>query len=207
MKYLAQLSSLVFVFVILAGFAVAPHATHAATNTQMCYELYQPVCGAQQVECFAAPCYPVYKTYSNSCFMQAENATIVHEGVCSSAETGPVGKPGTTTPPVTTKPYTPPAGCIAWFDGCNSCSMTSSGHSICTMMACQINNSSTGYCKAYAATTTPVVTPPHHTPIPTPVVTSSTTVSASSTATSTEPVHTSFFSRLWHTILGWFGFH
>jgi hypothetical protein len=33
-----------------------------------CIEIYQPVCGSVDVECFAAPCNPVNETFSNSCF-------------------------------------------------------------------------------------------------------------------------------------------
>lgn len=85
---------------------LAPAAAFAADGGTACYDLYQPVCTAQQVECFAAPCYPVYKTYSNSCFAGLENATILHEGECTAAETGPI-KPATTTPPVHVGSTTP----------------------------------------------------------------------------------------------------
>lgn len=201
---------LLFAFATITGLVTLPQATHAASS-QICYDLYQPVCAAQQIECFAAPCYPIYKTYSNSCFMQADGATLIHQGECTATETGSVGHPATTTPPEPTRPYVPPTGCIAWFDGCNSCAIAGPNKgTICTMMACQANQPRAGYCRTYAATSTPPVITPTHRPS-TPVVTVSTSspvASASTTATSTGS-HSifSFFSRLWHTIIGWFGFH
>ncbi|MBI4133185.1 peptidoglycan-binding protein, partial [Candidatus Uhrbacteria bacterium] len=52
---------------------------------------YNPVCG-QKTTCPAcyysqpaclAPCYVEQKTYSNLCFMNADNATFVHQGACT----------------------------------------------------------------------------------------------------------------------------
>jgi hypothetical protein len=202
MKYLLAVAILSGSFLI--------GATAHADNGQMCYELYQPVCAAQQVECFAAPCYPQYHTYSNSCFAANANAPIIHDGECTASETGSYTASTTpvSTPPA--KPYTPPAGCTAWFDGCNSCSMQPSGHAICTEMACSINNSAKGYCRAYAATSTPVKTPPVSPIHPTqPVISTTTSTSspamATATASSTVVATHGFFYTLWHTILSWFG--
>lgn len=172
-----KLAPFLFAFVTIIGIAVAPTLTHAV-DSQMCYDLYQPVCAAKPVECFAAPCYPVYTTYSNSCFMQSDNATLIHEGVCTSTETGSftAGAPVVSTGSATSSPITPPSQPV----------------------------------------TPPVITtPPHFGPgpviikphPPTTTVTASTSVTASTTATSTPASTPSFFSRLWHTIIGWFGFH
>ena len=111
----------------------------------VCPALYAPVCGAQEVQCVRAPCYPQYKTYSNSCMLSADKGTFIHEGECTASETGPYkggdsGNSGT---------YVPPAGCMAWFDGCNSCSRsTKDGPAMCTMMACQ-GTPQAGYCRTY----------------------------------------------------------
>ncbi|HEX2792610.1 MAG TPA: hypothetical protein VHO23_02750 [Candidatus Paceibacterota bacterium] len=55
-----------------------------------CTMQYAPVCGAQQVQCVAAPCYPVYHTYGNACVLGAEGGTFIHDGECTADETGPV---------------------------------------------------------------------------------------------------------------------
>ncbi len=91
MKYLLAF------FILFTSLILGTHA-HAAEQT-MCYDLYKPVCAAQIVECFAAPCYPQYHTYSNECFAQSAHATILHEGECTATETGPV-RPAATAPPV-----------------------------------------------------------------------------------------------------------
>lgn len=36
-------------------------------NTDMCIELYQPVCATVGIQCIKAPCDPIRETYSNSC--------------------------------------------------------------------------------------------------------------------------------------------
>lgn len=168
---------------------LAPAAAFAADGGTACYDLYQPVCAAQQVECFAAPCYPVYKTYSNSCFAGLENATILHEGECTAAETGPI-KPAPT--------YTPPPGCVAWFDGCNSCGKAGTG-AVCTQMACT-GTPKAGYCTAYATTTTTV----HTSTTTTGTSTSTTATSSAATTTPAAPQAHSFLYRFWHAIISWF---
>ena len=111
---------------LAAVFFIIPAVAGAAGPT-MCTAQYQPVCGAKQVQCITAPCYPMYHTYGNSCTMNAENGTFIHEGECTASETGPVKS---------TQPYIPPSNCTAWFDGCNSCSRAESGQSMCTERAC-----------------------------------------------------------------------
>ena len=48
---------------------------------------YAPVCAKVQVQCFRAPCYAIYTTYSNQCMMSAETqATFVHSDTCTTYE-------------------------------------------------------------------------------------------------------------------------
>ena len=61
-----------------------------AQEPRMCTMQYAPVCGAKPVQCVAAPCYPQYHTYGNSCVLGAEGGTFIHEGECTAEETGPV---------------------------------------------------------------------------------------------------------------------
>lgn len=119
----------------------------AAEPGRACTMEYAPVCAAKQVQCFAAPCYPVYETYSNACM--AGDAPIIHQGACTDKETGPV-KP--------VEPYVPPKGCTAWFDGCNSCSVGMNGQAMCTLMACQEYQTKPGRCTSYEKPKPPVST-------------------------------------------------
>jgi hypothetical protein len=169
------------------GLVALPSLTRAESTTA-CTMQYDPVCGAKQVQCVTTPCYPVYETYGNSCMLGADkNATFIHEGECTESETGPV---------MPTEPYTPPKGCIAWFDGCNHCSLGSGG-AMCTLMACQ-GAPQPGYCTAYEKPT------PTPTPEVTPTPTQEETVG---TTTATEPTPTEepgFFASIWITISSWF---
>lgn len=139
--------------VFALAFFVAPmaHATTPLPPTYACPEYYAPVCGAQPVQCVAAPCYPQYKTYSNTCFLNGEQAALIHEGQCTAGETGPYKGE------INTGTYTPPEGCMAWFDGCNSCSRASAnGPAMCTLMACASDNHQPGYCRSYEVPKPPV---------------------------------------------------
>lgn len=188
----------IFAFTLL----IAPAAE--AKEPMACPEIYQPVCGAQQVQCVRAPCYPVYKTYSNSCFLDADDATFIHEGECAASETGPYKGS-------TSDTYVPPAGCMAWFDGCNSCSRASvNGPAMCTLMACASDNHQPGYCRSYEAPKppvdgdTPVVSPPGGSgssaggadgePIPVDI--------GGGIGNTPEPE--SFFVRIWTAVTNWF---
>ena len=145
MKYLI---AIVGAFALL--FFSVPTAN--ALSPIACPEIWAPVCGAQQVQCVRAPCYPVYKTYSSTCFLSAEKAVLIHEGECSVSETGPYQGGGDTSDGSsgnTGGAYTPPQGCMSWFDGCNSCSRaTKNDPAMCTMMACT-NEQKPGYCRSY----------------------------------------------------------
>ncbi len=47
-----------------------------------CTKEYKPVCGEIEVQCVQAPCPPIRQTYSNTCVMDADGATLVHLGGC-----------------------------------------------------------------------------------------------------------------------------
>jgi len=134
--------SLVAASIIGSLFFIAPAAS-AQTGTA-CTMQYQPVCGAQQVQCVTTPCYPIYKTYGNACVLSAEGGTYIHDGECRAEETGPV---------MPRPAYTPPADCTAWFDGCNQCGRGSGGQVYCTERAC-VDAPAPGYCTSYATPTT-----------------------------------------------------
>jgi hypothetical protein len=154
-----------------------------------CTMQYEPVCGAKEVQCIKAPCHPVYQTYGNSCVLGVEGATYVHAGECTAADTGPLPGGGST--------YTPPAHCVAWFDGCNQCGRGPDGESFCTLKAC-IDAPSAGYCTKYADQPEPAPQPTHS---PSPEVTSTTTVEAD--ASVEVP---GFFASLWVKIASLFDF-
>lgn len=168
---------------------------HAA-EPMACPEIWQPVCGAEQVQCFAAPCYPIYKTYSNSCFLSADNAQLIHEGECTASESGPYkdGKETGGGSSGNSGTYVPPANCIAWFDGCNSCSRMSSGATACTLRAC-VGDPAPGYCTAYAQGN------PQK-----PVATTTPADATETPATTTVHVgpHIGFFANIWSAIAQWF---
>ncbi|KND47357.1 MAG: hypothetical protein AB199_02930 [Parcubacteria bacterium C7867-004] len=188
-------------FVALLGVAFLPVPANALTKAY-CTQQYEPVCGAQPVQCITAPCYPQYHTYGNSCTLSSEGGTFIHAGECTASETGPVK---------TDKPYIPPANCTAWFDGCNSCSTGPKGQSMCTLRAC-MDTPTQGYCTAYGKpavdSTLPVLQGPDLN------VTTSGSVSATpadvhATATVTAEGNATtsqkgFFSVIWDTILSWF---
>ena len=74
--------------------------------------------------------------------LSTDQGAFIHEGECTASETGPYTGGDSDT-------YIPPAGCMAWFDGCNSCSRsTKDGPAMCTMMACQ-GTPQAGYCRTY----------------------------------------------------------
>ena len=48
-----------------------------------CTKEYVPVCAEVQVECIAAPCKPIKKTFPNMCVMQNnKNAKFLYKGSC-----------------------------------------------------------------------------------------------------------------------------
>lgn len=153
-----------------------------------CTMQYQPVCGAKEVQCIKAPCYPVYQTYGNSCVLGAAKATFVHEGECTAADAGPLKGRET---------YTPPAHCIAWFDGCNQCGRDENGMAFCTEKAC-VDAPAAGYCTKYADQPAPK-------PEPTPLPASSTT--STTTSEANVSVETpGFFTSLWLKFVSFFDF-
>ncbi|MEK7511059.1 MAG: hypothetical protein AAB582_02400 [Patescibacteria group bacterium] len=170
-------------FVGVFGLALAVHArTPAEDGPTMCTMQYQPVCGAKQVQCVSAPCYPQYHTYGNSCMMGVDGGSFIHEGECTASETGPV----------TGKPYVPPAHCTSWFDGCNQCGRGDNGESYCTLKAC-VGDPAPGYCTAYDEP--PKETPPKLVP---PIDSSTTSPQEENdSATATSSVQTEgFFAKI-----------
>jgi hypothetical protein len=170
---------------LACGFVVPAFAL-AADVPAVCTREYQPVCAAKPVQCVAAPCYPVYETYSNSCVAEGDHAAVIHAGACAAAEAGPVAATATTS-----GAYEPPAGCLAWNDGCNSCSKAANGQAICTLKAC-IGPVQLGYCTQFEESMTqdwggaPAAT-------------------SSDDASTTAPAHEAgFLARLWHAFLSLF---
>lgn len=51
-----------------------------STNDEpvLCTMEYNPVCASKQVQCITTPCNPIQQTYSNTCMMNADQATLVH---------------------------------------------------------------------------------------------------------------------------------
>lgn len=183
---------------VLVGLLFILPASAEAAET-MCTEQYQPVCGGKQVQCIKSPCYPVYHTYGNSCTMNAEGGYFIHEGECTEAESGFV--------PPARDTYTPPKGCVAWFDGCNSCSLTSNGQTACTLMAC-LDKPAPGRCTRYEDTPAkpPVVAPTPSTPhvVASTSVNATTTTPVVATTTTSEKSGPGFVHRLWLSIRTWF---
>lgn len=180
MKHLAILATFVLTAVLMPAYAGAQSPT-------MCTMQYDPVCGTEN---------GTYKTYGNGCVLGAEGATYQHQGECTKAELD--GRQEGT--------YTPPAHCTAWFDGCNRCSRSAGGQSMCTLMAC-MGEPRTGYCTVYSETeaeeepaTVPEISEGNAGPEASPAE-AETDVSA---ATSTEN-DIGFFFTLWNKIRAWFG--
>lgn len=83
MKILIPLLSSAAVF-MLGGFSLA---SASQVEWVACTMEYAPVCAQVQVQCVRAPCYPIYKTYSNACEMGTETtAQKVHDGECTAFE-------------------------------------------------------------------------------------------------------------------------
>ncbi len=175
-----------YVLIVLFLFVLATPAITKA-HGEVCTMQYQPVCGTEN---------GVYKTYGNGCVLGSEGAVYEHEGECTAAELA--GKQEGT--------YTPPAHCIAWNDGCNSCSRGANDQSMCTLMAC-MGEPRAGYCKAYAETEVEV----DHEPAPAGSSVSSpvqqvpsSQIEATTSASTTVEVEEGFFARLWISISTWF---
>lgn len=193
------------VVILLALFTLLLAPVAQAKSPMACPAIYTPVCGAQEVQCVRAPCYPQYKTYSNSCMLSADKGTFIHEGECTASESGPYMGGDSDT-------YVPPAGCMAWFDGCNSCSRsTKDGPAMCTMMACQ-GTPQPGYCRTYETPAppsggdTPVSSPPGGT-VSSPPAPAPETPPVVATGTTPEPEKLAIgalLAQLWSYILSLF---
>lgn len=173
----------IYIALAVCAGIIATSSVAFARDEMFCTMQYQPVCGAKQVQCIKAPCYPIYQTYGNSCVLGSEGATFIHEGECTAAETGPVSGGGT---------YVPPAHCTAWFDGCNQCGRGADGQAFCTEMACT-QPPAPGYCTRYEEQ--PAPSAPAEEPIST---------STDNSSSDTEPTPSGFIETLWQRILSWF---
>lgn len=78
-----------------------PYTLPRVEDPIVCPLYVAPVCAAQEVQCVTEPCFPVHKTFSNSCF--AGDAPILFEGECGDLE----GKPVLDEPIICTKEYAP----------------------------------------------------------------------------------------------------
>jgi len=133
-----------FFFASLLALAIFLPGNVSAQGERACTMQYDPVCGAKQVQCITAPCYPQYQTYGNSCMMGNDDATLIHRGECLPSESGPVKTPPTTT---SSPVFTPPESCRTWYDGCNSCARMSDGQAACTKRYCE--KPQQGYCTTF----------------------------------------------------------
>ncbi len=61
--------------------------TQEQKKTDVCIEIYAPVCAQVQVECITTPCNPVPQTFPNSCFACSEDRVISYvDGSCGGDE-------------------------------------------------------------------------------------------------------------------------
>ncbi len=61
--------------------------TQEQKDTDVCIEIYAPVCAQVQVECVTAPCNPVPQTFPNGCFACSEDRVISYvDGSCDGGE-------------------------------------------------------------------------------------------------------------------------
>ena len=99
-----------------------------------CTKEYMPVCGSKPIVCITTPCNPIQQTYSNRCAMNADGATLLHEGQCRDTSGNPEND----------------LRCKAWYDGCNSCSReTPNSPAMCTLRACTPESMTKPYCTAW----------------------------------------------------------
>ncbi len=80
-------NSIIFTSIIFL-FSTISLVSASEAEQMACTMEYAPVCAKVEVQCFRAPCYPVYKTFSNKCMMNSEKATEVHNDACSEFEEG-----------------------------------------------------------------------------------------------------------------------
>ena len=104
-------------------------------------------CRYMEVQCIKAPCDPVL--------------------VCDQASIPPKFSPLPI--PSTTSNMTPPANCISWFDGCNTCSVKNGVIGGCTMMACKLATQPPS-CLSYIDTAPSPTPTPSATSVPSPVI-------------------------------------
>jgi hypothetical protein len=61
-------------------------STSSAAESTICTTDYTPVCAEVQVQCIAAPCFPIPQTFGNACMAQAAWAEILFEWDCNIAQ-------------------------------------------------------------------------------------------------------------------------
>lgn len=49
---------------------------------ELCTQIYEPVCGKLNVQCFAEPCPDIIKTFSNMCELKKAGAKFLYKGIC-----------------------------------------------------------------------------------------------------------------------------
>lgn len=49
---------------------------------EFCTEIYDPVCGKLNIQCFTEPCPDVVKTFTNRCYLKKEGAKFLYKGEC-----------------------------------------------------------------------------------------------------------------------------
>ncbi len=64
------------------GHGNVPDPIAAPPNRTVCPMNYAPVCATKSVICVKAPCYPVQKTFSNSCMARGQDFTVLYKGEC-----------------------------------------------------------------------------------------------------------------------------
>lgn len=136
---------LLFVGLMVGFAALGGFISHVEAQTQtngehrqtFCPAVYQPVCGALDVQCITTPCPPVLETYGNTCELERAGARFYHSGACKPGERY---QSDTTRGESETKPRPPaeaPKNCRVWFDGCNNCTRAQAGGLLaCTKKFC-----------------------------------------------------------------------
>ncbi len=168
-------------------------------SASVCTMEYAPVCGYKirsDNQCVGEEC-KVYQTYSNQCMLGADGAKFAHSGECTGNETDD-DKSDDDEGKGDGEVYTPPQGCVAWYDGCNSCSM-SGGGAVCTLRACF--RMEPGYCTMWDEKPIPVEPDGGIGDTPTPPIATDGSVDGEVVANDTE---VGFFTRIWLSVLSWF---
>lgn len=185
--------------VLVTGLAAMPVLVNAQSRpamdeSTMCPMHYAPVCGLKD---------EMFKTYGNRCLLDADKASFAGNGECNESSLEDL-RPAP-------EPYTPPANCVAWNDGCNTCARQPNGLAACTLMACT-GEPRAGFCTRYAGEgeDTPrqaspgsaASSPMNPAPEPAGPDAADATLPAATTTPEAQP---NFFVRVWTNIASWLG--